>query len=109
MPLVAPGLSETFIIQKLQQLKVPYNPQHFHTPGYIADQDLPGVYNLSKIFLFPSLCEGFGMPMVEAMACGAPVISSNTSCLPEIAGNAAMLHPRARSDGFGGTGGKGRR
>ena len=46
---------------------------------------------MSKMFLFPSLSEGFGMPVVEAMACGTPVITSNISCLPEIAGNAALL------------------
>lgn len=91
LPLVTPGLSRKFIIQKLLQLNVPFNKQQFITPGYIADEDLPILYGRCKIFLFPSLSEGFGMPMIEAMACGAPVISSDASCLPEIAGNAALL------------------
>lgn len=97
-PLVTPGLSRKFIIQKLTQLNVPFNEQQFLTPGYIADQDLPILYGLCRVFLFPSLSEGFGMPMIEAMACGAPVISSDASCLPEIAGNAALLINPLRAD-----------
>ena len=49
------------------------------------------LYNLAELFVFPSLYEGFGMPVVEAMACGSPVVASNTSSLPEIAGDAALL------------------
>lgn len=91
MPLVTPGLSQQFIIEKLKALDYPYSTRQFVTPGYIADEDLPVLYNLCHIFLFPSLSEGFGMPLAEAMACGAPVVTSNISCLPEIAGNAAVL------------------
>lgn len=57
--------------------------------GYVPAQDLPLLYNASDIFAYPSLYEGFGLPVVEAMACGTPVLTSNVSCLPEIAGNAA--------------------
>ncbi|MBI4673041.1 MAG: glycosyltransferase family 4 protein [Chloroflexi bacterium] len=57
--------------------------------GYVAAEDLPLLYNAADIFAYPSLYEGFGLPVVEAMACGAPVLTSNVSCLPEIAGNAA--------------------
>lgn len=96
--LVTPGLSRKFIIQRLTQLNVPFNGEQFLTPGYIADQDLPVLYALCRLFLFPSLSEGFGMPMIEAMACGAPVISSDTSCLPEIAGNAALLVNPLKTD-----------
>lgn len=91
MALVTPGLSEKYIVQKLRKLKYPYDRNQFITPGYIADADLPVLYSLSKVFLFPSLSEGFGMPIVEAMACGTPVITSNISSMPEIAGNAALL------------------
>ena len=59
--------------------------------GYVLDEDLPVLYQLSKLFLFPSLREGFGIPIIEAMACGVPVITSNTSSMPEVAGNAAHL------------------
>jgi len=59
--------------------------------GYINNSELPGIYSLCSLFLYPSLRESFGIPMLEAMACGAPVISSNTSSMPEIGGNAALF------------------
>jgi glycosyltransferase involved in cell wall biosynthesis len=59
--------------------------------GYINNKDLPAIYSLSQLFLYPSLRESFGIPIIEAMACGVPVITSNTSSMPEIAGNAALL------------------
>lgn len=91
LALVTPGLTDKFISQKLKEIGYPYVTDQFITPGYIADADLPLLYRACKFFLFPSLAEGFGMPVIEAMACGAPVITSNISCLPEIAGNAALL------------------
>ena len=91
MALVTPGLSAKFVARKLRELNYPYDKRQFITPGYIREADLPVVFNLSKIFLFPSLSEGFGMPIVEAMACGTPVVTSKVSCMPEIAGNAALL------------------
>lgn len=60
-------------------------------PGYVDDPDLPGIYQGAELFLFPSLREGFGIPVIEAMACGTPVITSNTSSMPEVAGDAAHL------------------
>jgi glycosyltransferase involved in cell wall biosynthesis len=59
--------------------------------GYINNQDLPAIYSLSQLFLYPSLRESFGIPIIEAMASGTPVITSNTSSMPEVAGNAALL------------------
>lgn len=58
---------------------------------FVQDGDLPALYSGASLFAFPSLYEGFGLPLLEAMACGVPVISSNTSCLPEVAGEAAVL------------------
>lgn len=58
--------------------------------GPVDDTDLPGLYNAATIFVFPSRYEGFGFPVLEAMSCGTPVISSNASSLPEIVGKAAM-------------------
>lgn len=55
-------------------------------PGYIHEQDLPALYSLASAFTFPSLDEGFGLPVLEAMACGCPVIVSNQGALPEISG-----------------------
>jgi glycosyltransferase involved in cell wall biosynthesis len=63
--------------------------------GYVADEELPLWYNAATIFLFPSLYEGFGMPVLEAIACGTPVIAADTSSIPEVAGGAARLfHPQ---------------
>lgn len=61
-----------------------------HFIGYVPAADLPLIYNLSEIFVFPSLYEGFGLPVVEAMACGVPVITSKSSSLGEIANGAAL-------------------
>ena len=59
--------------------------------GYLPDDDLPPLLGGALGFVFPSLYEGFGMPVLEAMACGTPVITSTTSSLPEVAGEAALL------------------
>jgi len=59
--------------------------------GYVVNTDLPAIYNLCKIFLYPSLRESFGIPMLEAMRCGVPVITSNTSSMPEVSGDAAYI------------------
>jgi glycosyltransferase involved in cell wall biosynthesis len=60
-----------------------------HFTGYVPFEHLPAIYNLGDFFAFPSLYEGFGLPVVEAMACGVPVLTSSTSSLGEIAGDAA--------------------
>ena len=60
-------------------------------PGYIADQALPALLSGALGFVFPSLYEGFGIPVLEAQACGVPVMTSNNSSLPEVAGDAALL------------------
>jgi len=62
-----------------------------HFIGFVADGDLPALYSGATLFAFPSLYEGFGLPLLEAMACGVPVLTSNTSSLPEVAGKAAVL------------------
>jgi glycosyltransferase involved in cell wall biosynthesis len=62
-----------------------------HLIGFVPDADLPALLATARAFVFPSLYEGFGMPVLEAMASGVPVITSNTSALPEVAGDAALL------------------
>ena len=59
--------------------------------GFVPDDDLPYIYNRASIFVYPSKAEGFGLPVLEAMACGVPVITSNNSSLPEVMGKAGVL------------------
>lgn len=67
--------------------------EYVRFPGYIPEADLPLWYNSADIFLYPSIYEGFGFPPLEAMACGTPVITSNTSSLPEVVGSAGLMCP----------------
>jgi glycosyltransferase involved in cell wall biosynthesis len=59
--------------------------------GFVKDQDLPYLYSAAEVFAFPSLYEGFGIPVLEAMGCGTPVVTSSVSSMPEVAGDAALL------------------
>jgi glycosyltransferase involved in cell wall biosynthesis len=61
-----------------------------HFTGYVPDADLPFLYNATDLFVYPSLYEGFGIPPLEAMACGTPVVTSNVTSLPEVVGDAAL-------------------
>ena len=72
--------------------------EHILMPGYIVNSDLPYIYNGAFAFLYTSLRESFGIPLLEAMACGTPVITSNTSSMPEIAGHDAILVNPESSD-----------
>jgi glycosyltransferase involved in cell wall biosynthesis len=62
-----------------------------HYLGFVSPEDLPGIYSLASVFAFPSLHEGFGLPLLEAMACGVPVLTSNRSAMVEVSGPAAYL------------------
>ncbi|NWG04922.1 MAG: glycosyltransferase family 4 protein [Syntrophaceae bacterium] len=64
---------------------------HLVFTGYVPEEDLPALYQGAEVFVYPSFYEGFGLPVLEAMASGTPVITSNTSSLPEVAGEAALM------------------
>ena len=68
--------------------------------GYVADADLPTLYGGADVFCYPSLYEGFGLPVLEAMACGCPVICARTSSLPEVVGDAGVLLAPTDSDAW---------
>jgi len=59
--------------------------------GWVLEEEKPALYSMAKVFVFPSLYEGFGLPPLEAMACGTPVVASNVSSLPEVVGDAGLL------------------
>jgi glycosyltransferase involved in cell wall biosynthesis len=71
---------------------------HVMFPGFVDDDDLPALYSAAALFAFPSIYEGFGLPVLEAMACGTPVVTSNTSSLVEVGGDAALLVDPANVD-----------
>ena len=68
--------------------------------GYVADEDLAAIYSGAMVFIYPSLYEGFGLPPLEAMQCGIPVITSNNSSLPEVVGDAGIMLDAADADGL---------
>jgi glycosyltransferase involved in cell wall biosynthesis len=89
--LVLAGKQDTLfqpVLSRIRQLKL---EDHIVLPGYVATADVPTFYNAAEVFVYPSIYEGFGLPVVEAMACGTPVITSRGSSLEEVAGDAAML------------------
>lgn len=91
LPLLIADLKEEAIDTILKEEKIENIKSHLYFPGYIANTDLPAIYSGAKAFIYTSLRESFGIPILEAMACGTPVITSNTSAMPEIAGEGAIL------------------
>ena len=92
-PLVAVGRSGWMVSEVLQQIETLKLKDRVIFTGYIPAPDLPIVYNLARVMVYPSLYEGFGLPPLEAMACGTPVITSAVSSLPEHVGEAGILVP----------------
>jgi len=91
IPLVMLDYDRNELAKLIQEVGNPSLHDHIRLTGYIPNAELPAIYSLSSIFLYPSLRESFGIPMLEAMACGVPVITSNTSSMPEVGGNAALF------------------
>ncbi len=89
--LVLAGAKGWYYEQVFRRVQEVGLPDRVHFPGYVPSAELPAWYRAATAFIYPSLYEGFGLPPLEAMACGTPVITSNTSSLPEVVGDAALL------------------
>jgi len=74
--------------------------RHVHFTGFVDDADKPALYRGAMAFVFPSRYEGFGLPPLEALACGTPVVGSNASSIPEVVGNAGVLRPPDDTEGM---------
>lgn len=98
-PLLIADLTEDKLDLILKEQQIENIKPYLSFPGYIPNTDLPYLYNDSFAFLYTSLRESFGIPMLEAMACGTPVIASNTSAIPEIIGeNGLLVNPFEEND-----------
>lgn len=81
---------DDFFYARLRKFVKEKNVQNIHFPGFVTDRDLDFLYRFAAAYVFPSLYEGFGLPPLEAMAKGAPVVSSNHECMKEVLGDAAL-------------------
>lgn len=90
LPLLLADMKENVLDEILENAGIGNIRDHIVCRKYIPNTDLPYIYNGAKIFLYTSFRESFGIPMIEAMACGTPVITGDSSALPEIAGDAAI-------------------
>jgi len=89
--LVMLDYEENALMQVLNDIGHPELRADIVMTGYVPNMEMPEIINQCKVFLYPSLRESFGIPILEGMACGVPVVTSNTSSMPEIAGDAALL------------------
>ena len=96
--LVMLDYEENALMQVLNSIGHPELRTEIVMTGYVPNIEMPAIINQCKVFLYPSLRESFGIPILEGMACGVPVITSNTSSMPEIAGDAAILVDPYKSD-----------
>lgn len=97
-PLLMADLDQEYLNGIIERNGIEAIRDHIVMPGYIINSDLPYIYNNAFAFLYTSLRESFGIPLLEAMACGIPVITSNKSSMPEIAGHDAILINPESSD-----------
>ena len=91
LPLVMVDYPAPLLYKNLDMWGIPEIRPYVITPGYVVRGDLPAVYSMATLFLYPSLRESFGLPILEAMACGTPVITSDRASMPEVARDAAVL------------------
>ena len=98
-PLLMADLDKSYLNGIIRRNHIEHIREHIQMPGYIVNSELPAIYHHAFAFLYPSLRESFGIPLLEAMACGTPVITSNTSSMPEIAGpDAILINPESAED-----------
>ncbi len=90
-PLVIAGGKGWYYQQIFQLVESLQLTGQIYFPGYVPQKELPLWYNAATLFVYPSHFEGFGLPVLESMACGTPIITSNNSSLPEVAGSAGLL------------------
>ncbi|MBC8436061.1 MAG: glycosyltransferase family 4 protein [Bacteroidetes bacterium] len=90
VPIVIADYPQEDLERILQEIHEPDIIQYIHRLDYVKNTDLPGIYTMAAAFLYPSFRESFGIPMLEAMSCGTPVITSNVFAMPEVAGEAAV-------------------
>jgi glycosyltransferase involved in cell wall biosynthesis len=102
LKLIVTGLKQEYVEKLLIDMHMEACASKIVLTGYVPGEDLPALYNGAFAFLYPSLLEGFGIPVLEAMACGTPVVTSNCSSLPEVAGEGGFfvnpLHPQEITD-----------
>lgn len=98
LPLVLVGGKGWFYDEIFAQVERLGLQERVRFAGYVPDEALPLWYNAASLLVFPSIYEGFGIPIIEAMACGTPVIAADTSAVPEAAGDAALLFPPENVD-----------
>lgn len=99
LPLLIADITEKMLDSILKELEIEEIKPYISCPGYIRNADLPYLYSGAFLFLYTSLRESFGIPLLEAMACGTPVITSNTSSMPEVGGlDAILVDPMNEND-----------
>ena len=97
-----PARPSAFFSDPRQEARAAGVAERVHCIGWVAEEDKPALYSLATCFVFPSFYEGFGLPVLEAMACGTPVVTSCGSALAELAGEAGLLVPPAAEEQIAG-------